>query len=94
MNRPSSSSSLELTLPTADCAGCRRAVLEELTRLEGVAHVEMDAGSGNTCITFHSDVIDVATIVARLTEAGYPPVADVHDADASTSSPRWRGDRQ
>lgn len=83
---PSSYASIELTLPTAHCAGCRRAVLEELTRLEGVAKVEIEAGSGRACVTFDSDVIDGAAIVARLTEAGYPPLANLHDADPTEAT--------
>jgi copper chaperone CopZ len=75
-------STIELSVPTAHCAGCRRAVLDELQRLDGIVHVEVPSGTGSACITFNPASLSTDDIVSRLTEAGYPPLSEPHFVEA------------
>jgi copper chaperone CopZ len=79
---PGRHSSIELSVPTAHCAGCRQAVLDELQRLDGIASVEVPSGTGSACITFDPASLDPDEIVSRLTEAGYPPLSEPHPVEA------------
>jgi copper chaperone CopZ len=79
---PGRHSSIELSVPTAHCAGCRQAVLDELQRLDGIVSVEVPSGTGSACITFDPASLDPHEIVSRLTEAGYPPLSEPHPVEA------------
>jgi copper chaperone CopZ len=79
---PPRHSTIELSVPTAHCAGCRRAVLDELQRLDGIVNVEVPSGTGSACITFDPASLSPDDIVFRLTEAGYPPLSEPHLVEA------------
>jgi copper chaperone CopZ len=79
---PAQHSTLELSVPTAHCAGCRQAVLDELQRLDGIVSVEVPSGTDSACITFDPVSLDPLEIVSRLTEAGYPPLSEPHPVEA------------
>lgn len=52
------------------CGHCKTAVTEELCRLDGVQHVEVDVDSGT--VTVHATgPIDRADIASAVDEAGY-----------------------
>jgi copper chaperone CopZ len=79
---PARHSTIELSVPTAHCAGCRQGVLDELQRLDGVVSVEVPSGTDSACITFDPSSLDPHEIVSRLTEAGYPPLSEPHLVEA------------
>jgi copper chaperone CopZ len=79
---PPGHSTIELSVPTAHCAGCRKAVLDELQRLDGIVSVEISSGSDSACITYDRASLDPHAIVTRLTEAGYPPLSEPHLVEA------------
>jgi len=60
---------LELTVPGMHCAHCERAVVEEVSALEGVASVSVDLETKRVDVT--GTQLDAAAIRAAIEEAGY-----------------------
>ena len=58
------------TVEGMTCGHCVAAVTEELSKLDGVSHVDVDLASGR--VTIESDQpLDSADVVAAVDEAGY-----------------------
>lgn len=55
------------------CEHCRVAVTEEVTKVAGVASVDVDLGT--KLVRVHGSAVDDAAIVAAIDEAGYDAVA-------------------
>jgi copper chaperone CopZ len=71
---PSSSTSLLLGLPIADCEACRRAVVDLLAHIDGVVDIDVDVELRTASVGFRPELTTPAEIRRTLTEAGYPPV--------------------
>ena len=58
------------TVSGMSCGHCVAAVTEELSKLDGVSHVDVELASGR--VTIESDPpLDSADVVAAVDEAGY-----------------------
>ena len=58
------------TVSGMSCGHCAAAVTEELSKLDGVSHVDVELASGR--VTIESDhPLDSADVVAAVDEAGY-----------------------
>jgi copper chaperone len=55
------------------CAHCRSAVDAEVTKVAGVASVDVDLDRG--LVRVHGAAVDPAAVVAAIDEAGYEAVA-------------------
>jgi copper chaperone CopZ len=66
-------STIEYTVTGMTCAHCERAVSEEVSRIDGVAGIDVSASSGTLVIT-SARPVDDAQVVAAVEEAGYSAV--------------------
>jgi copper chaperone CopZ len=71
---PSSTTSLQLTLPIADCEACRRAVVDLLAQIDGVVDAHVDLELRTASVDFRPELTTPALIRRALAEAGYLPV--------------------
>ena len=73
---PSSQSNSTATatyvVPGLSCGHCRVAVTEEVTKVPGVASVDVDLGT--KLVRVHGSAVDEAAVVAAIDEAGYEAV--------------------
>jgi len=58
------------TVDGMTCGHCVAAVTEELAKLDGVSHVDVDLASGRVTID-SSHPLDTAAVAAAVDEAGY-----------------------
>jgi copper chaperone len=58
------------TVEGMTCGHCVAAVTEELSKLDGVSHVDVDLASGRVTIE-SNHVLDSADVAAAVDEAGY-----------------------
>jgi copper chaperone CopZ len=66
---------LDLHTPGASCGGCRDKIAATFAEVPGVESAVLDLDTNHTAVAYDPAQIDEATIVATLTEAGYPPAA-------------------
>jgi copper chaperone len=71
--RLSMSQSLTYLVPGLSCDHCAAAVTGEVTKVGGVAGVDVDLDS--KLVRVHGTALDAATVVAAIDEAGYDAVA-------------------
>jgi copper chaperone CopZ len=64
---------LELHTPTATCGSCRANIAEAFDVVAGVQSAVLDLDTKHTTVAYDPTVVDEETIVATLTQAGYPP---------------------
>ena len=69
----SENQSSEYTVSGMTCGHCVAAVTEEVSKLEGVAHVDVDLATGTVTVT-SSAAVDPDAFSAAVDEAGYTVV--------------------
>ena len=62
-------STITYTVPDMTCGHCKKAVTEELTKVEGVASVDVDLDT--KLVVVQGDGLDDAALRAAIDEAGY-----------------------
>jgi copper chaperone len=60
---------IRYTVPGMSCEHCRHAVAEEVSKVEGVAQVEVDLDT--KLVLVHGDGLDDPALRAAIDEAGY-----------------------
>lgn len=60
---------MTLRVPGMSCAHCEAAVIAEVSKVAGVAHVQVDLATKDVTVTGHD--LDATAIVAAIDEAGY-----------------------
>ncbi len=60
---------LQLLVPGMTCGHCESAVRTEVSRVEGVDHVDVDLSTKEVVV--HGTALDREAIVAAIDEAGY-----------------------
>ncbi|MGE5274627.1 MAG: heavy-metal-associated domain-containing protein [Verrucomicrobiota bacterium] len=60
---------LSYTVPDMSCAHCRKAVTEEVTKVDGVDSVDVDLDT--KLVLVHGDDVDDAAVREAIEEAGY-----------------------
>jgi copper chaperone len=70
---PAPSTTHAYLVPGMTCDHCKAAVTEEVTRVAGVAAVDVDLES--KLVRVHGTDVDSAAVVAAIDEAGYDAVA-------------------
>jgi copper chaperone CopZ len=70
---------LVLSIPSADCATCRLAILRALEGIGGVEEADVDLRDRQATVRFDSTLTDAATIAAALVTAGHPPLTAIPD---------------
>ena len=60
---------LELVVPGMTCGHCESAVRAEVSRVDGVDHLDVDLAT--KVVVVHGTALDRETIVAAIDEAGY-----------------------
>jgi copper chaperone len=60
---------IRYTVPGMSCEHCRHAVSEEVSKVEGVAQVEVDLDT--KLVLVHGDGLDDSALRAAIDEAGY-----------------------
>lgn len=66
---------IELSTPTASCGSCQARVAAAFEPVAGVESATLDLGTKRTTIVYDPVMVDRATIVETLVDAGYPPEA-------------------
>ncbi len=62
--------SIEYTVTGMTCGHCEQSVAEEVSRIDGIAGVDVSARTGRLVVTTAGSVDD-ASVVAAVEEAGY-----------------------
>ena len=73
MPTPSTSQPLSYVVAGMTCAHCKVAVTEEVTKVAGVASVDVDLQT--KLVQVRGSDVDAAAVVAAIDEAGYDAVA-------------------
>lgn len=63
------SQTITYTVPDMTCGHCRKAVTEEVSKVTGVAEVDVDLDT--KLVVVHGDALDDASLRAAIVEAGY-----------------------
>lgn len=66
-----SGTTLRYLVPGISCSHCVLAIREELERVPGVTHVDVELEGKR--VTVHGDGIDDGSVRAAIVEAGYEP---------------------
>ena len=78
MSHPSSTArqpTLAYRVSGMSCSHCRVAVTEEVTKVAGVASVDVDLDLDTKLVRVHGTDVDDAAVVAAIDEAGYDAVS-------------------
>lgn len=63
----------KLFVPNIKCSGCVNTILQKLSELEGVDHVNVDQDDKSVTVFFEGD-LKRALFTKRLQEIGYPAI--------------------
>jgi mercuric ion binding protein len=71
----SATTTVTLSVPDMNCAACPITVKKALTKVGGVAKVEVSLGKREAVVTFDDSKAAVGQLTRATTEAGYPSTA-------------------
>jgi copper chaperone CopZ len=63
---------VELAVPTVHCNACKLNIEESLEDVPGVTTSAVDLDAKRVTVDYDADAVDLATITAAITDAGYP----------------------
>ena len=76
---------VRLTVPEMDCPSCAQKVDKSLQRVDGVIETTLQPTTGTATVTYDSDRISKADVVAAIEGAGYEVVGDTAESDTAKS---------
>jgi periplasmic mercuric ion binding protein len=60
-----------LTVEGMTCSGCEVAIVNSLTRIEGVSHADASHTEGTASVSFDPDAVNIEDLQKAVEEAGY-----------------------
>ena len=78
--------SVRLTVPEMDCPSCAQKVDKSLQRVNGVTDTTLQPTTGMATVTYDSDRVAKADVIAAIEGAGYEVVGDENGSDEESAS--------
>jgi Cd2+/Zn2+-exporting ATPase len=78
--------SVRLTVPEMDCPSCAQKVDKSLQRVNGVTDTTLQPTTGMATVTYDSDRVAEADVIAAIEGAGYEVVGDENGSDEESAS--------
>ncbi len=72
------------------CSACSRAVERSLGKMEGITEVSVNLATEKATVIYDSEKVKIEDIKARIKKAGYEPVDNPRQIEASPTASIWR----